>query len=411
MIERDLKKHLDGILKGVEDVLLLDELKNIISESIEKNKPLTVKLGLDPTSPDIHLGHTVVLTKLRQFQDMGHKAVLIIGDYTARIGDPTGRSVLRPSLSPEKIEENAKTYMSQAFKILDNSKTEVVKNSQWLEPLKFAEVLNITSRFTIARMLERDDFKKRFSSNLPITIMEFLYPLMQAYDSVSIKADIELGGTDQRFNLLMGRELQKEYGQKPQIAITMPILVGIDGTSKMSKSLGNYIGVSEPPNEIFGKVMSIPDNIMIDYFNLLTRLPKDEISEIQKNIESGNLNPSIAKRKLALNIIENLYDHASAENAQNNFNRIFKEKAAPDQIDEFIIDKKDYSSGKIKVISLLAKSRLCSSNSDAKRVIEQGGLKIGDNKITDINLELSLEEINSKIIQKGKRYFLKIILK
>ncbi|MHB1335010.1 MAG: tyrosine--tRNA ligase [Candidatus Humimicrobiaceae bacterium] len=411
MIERDLKKHLDGILKGVEDVLLLDELKNIISESIEKNKPLTVKLGLDPTSPDIHLGHTVVLTKLRQFQDMGHKAVLIIGDYTARIGDPTGRSVLRPSLSPEKIEENAKTYMSQAFKILDNSKTEVVKNSQWLEPLKFAEVLNITSRFTIARMLERDDFKKRFSSNLPITIMEFLYPLMQAYDSVSIKADIELGGTDQRFNLLIGRELQKEYGQKPQIAITMPILVGIDGTSKMSKSLGNYIGVSEPPNEIFGKVMSIPDNIMIDYFNLLTRLPKDEISEIQKNIESGNLNPSIAKRKLALNIIENLYDHASAENAQNNFNRIFKEKAAPDQIDEFIIDKKDYSSGKIKVISLLAKSRLCSSNSDAKRVIEQGGLKIGDNKITDINLELSLEEINSKIIQKGKRYFLKIILK
>lgn len=411
MIERDLKKHLDSILKGVEDVLLLDELKNIISESIEKNKPLTVKLGLDPTSPDIHLGHTVVLTKLRQFQDMGHKAVLIIGDYTARIGDPTGRSVLRPSLSLQKIEENAKTYMSQAFKILDASKTEVVKNSQWLEPLKFAEVLNITSRFTIARMLERDDFKKRFSSNLPITIMEFLYPLMQAYDSVSIKADIELGGTDQRFNLLMGRELQKEYGQKPQIAITMPILVGLDGTSKMSKSLGNYIGVSEPPNEIFGKVMSIPDNIMIDYFNLLTRLPKDEISGIQENMESGNLNPSIAKRKLALNIIENLYDHASAENAENNFNRIFKEKAAPDQIDEFIIDKKDYPSGKIKVVSLLAKSRLCSSNSDAKRVIEQGGLKIGDNKITDINLELSLEEINSKIIQKGRRYFLRIILK
>jgi tyrosyl-tRNA synthetase len=411
MMERDLKKHLDGILKGVEDVLLLDELKNLISESIEKNKPLIVKLGLDPTSPDIHLGHTVVLTKLRQFQDMGHKAVLIIGDYTARIGDPTGRSVLRPSLSPEKIDENAKTYMSQAFKILDASKTEVVKNSKWLEPLRFAEVLNITSRFTVARMLERDDFKKRFSSNLPITIMEFLYPLMQAFDSVSIKADIELGGTDQRFNLLMGRELQKEYGQKPQVAITMPILVGLDGTNKMSKSLGNYIGVSEPPNEIFGKVMSIPDNIMIEYFNLLTRLPKEEITQIQENIEKGILNPSIAKRKLASNIIENLYDHASAENAENNFNRIFKDKSAPEHIDEFIINKKDHPSGKIKVISLLAQSRLCSSNSDAKRVIEQGGLKIGDNKITDINLELSLEEINSKIIQKGRRYFLKIILK
>jgi tyrosyl-tRNA synthetase len=411
MIEKDLKKHLDFILKGAEDVLLLDELKKLISDSIENNKPLIVKLGLDPTSPDIHLGHTVVLTKLRQFQDLGHKAILIIGDYTARVGDPTGRSVLRPSLSPEKIDENAKTYMSQAFKILDSSKTEVIKNSEWFEPLKFAEVLNITSRFTIARMLERDDFKKRFFSNQPITIMEFLYPLMQAFDSVSIKADIELGGTDQRFNLLMGRELQKEYGQKPQIAITMPILVGIDGVNKMSKSLGNYIGVSEPPNEIFGKVMSIPDSIMIDYFNLLTRLSKDEISEIKKNIESGKLNPSIAKRKLAVNIIENLYDHSSAESAEVNFNRIFKDKEAPDQIEEFIIDKKDYPSGKIKVISLLTSSRLCSSNSDAKRVVEQGGLKIGSNKVTDINMEINLEEINSKIIQKGRRYFLRIILK
>jgi tyrosyl-tRNA synthetase len=411
MIEKDLKKHLDFILKGAEDVLLLDELKKLISDSIENNKPLIVKLGLDPTSPDIHLGHTVVLTKLRQFQDLGHKAILIIGDYTARVGDPTGRSVLRPSLSPEKIDENAKTYMSQAFKILDSSKTEVIKNSEWFESLKFAEVLNITSRFTIARMLERDDFKKRFFSNQPITIMEFLYPLMQAFDSVSIKADIELGGTDQRFNLLMGRELQKEYGQKPQIAITMPILVGIDGVNKMSKSLGNYIGVSEPPNEIFGKVMSIPDSIMIDYFNLLTRLSKDEISEIKKNIESGKLNPSIAKRKLAVNIIENLYDHSSAESAEVNFNRIFKDKEAPDQIEEFIIDKKDYPSGKIKVISLLTSSRLCSSNSDAKRVVEQGGLKIGSNKVTDINMEINLEEINSKIIQKGRRYFLRIILK
>jgi tyrosyl-tRNA synthetase len=411
MIEKDLKKHLDCILKGAEDVLLLDELKKLINDSIKNNKPLTVKLGLDPTSPDIHLGHTVVLTKLRQFQDMGHKAILIIGDYTARVGDPTGRSILRPSLSPEKIDENAKTYMSQAFKILDSSKTEVVKNSEWLEPLKFAEVLNITSRFTIARMLERDDFKKRFSSNLPITIMEFLYPLMQAYDSVSIKADIELGGTDQRFNLLMGRELQKEYGQKPQIAITMPILVGLDGVNKMSKSLGNYIGVSEPPNEIFGKVMSIPDSIMIDYFNLLTRLTKDEISKIKENIENGNLNPSIAKRKLAVNIIENLYDHASAENAEINFNRIFKDKEAPEQIDEFVIDKKDYPSGKIRAVSLLTASRLCSSNSDAKRVVEQGGLKIGTNKVTDINTELNLEEINSQIIQKGRRYFLKIVLK
>ena len=411
MIEKDFKKHLDCILKGTEDVLLLDELKVLIADSIKNNKPLNVKMGLDPTSPDIHLGHTVVLTKLRQFQDLGHNAILIIGDYTARVGDPSGRSILRPSLSPEKIDENAETYMSQAFKILDPSKTEVVKNSEWLKPLKFAEVLNITSRFTIARMLERDDFKRRFSSSLPITLMEFLYPLMQAYDSVSIKADIEIGGTDQRFNLLMGRELQKEYGQKPQIAITLPILVGLDGVNKMSKSLGNYIGVSEPPNEIFGKVMSIPDSIMIDYFNLLTLLTKDEISKIKENIENGNLNPSIAKRKLAVNIIKNLYDPASAENAEINFNRIFKDKEAPEQIDEFTINKKDYPSGKIKAVSLLTSSGLCSSNSDAKRVMEQGGLKIGSSKVADINAELDLEEINSQIIQKGKRYFLKIVLK
>jgi len=411
MIEKDIDKHLNCILKGTEDVLLLDELKKLVADSINDNRPLTVKMGLDPTSPDIHLGHTVVLTKLRQFQDMGHNAVLIIGDYTARVGDPSGRSVLRPRLSPQKIEENAQTYMSQAFKILDKSKTEVVKNSDWLAPLKFAEVLNITSRFTIARMLERDDFKKRFSSNQPITIMELLYPLMQAYDSVSIKADIELGGTDQRFNLLMGRELQKEYGQKPQIAITMPILVGLDGTNKMSKSLGNYIGVSEHPYEIFGKVMSIPDKIMIDYFNLLTLLTKEEISKIKENIENGSLNPSIAKRKLAVKIIENLYDSASAEDAESNFNRIFKDKEAPENIDEFIIYKKDYPSGKIKAVSLLVASLLCSSNGDAKRVIEQGGLKIGSNRVTDINMEINLEDLNSEIIQKGRRYFLKITVK
>jgi len=411
MIEKDLNKHLDYILKGTEDVLLLDELKKLVADSINDNRPLTVKMGLDPTSPDIHLGHTVVLTKLRQFQDMGHNAVLIIGDYTARVGDPSGRSVLRPRLSPQKIEENAQTYMSQAFKILDKSKTEVVKNSDWLAPLKFAEVLNITSRFTIARMLERDDFKKRFSSNQPITIMELLYPLMQAYDSVSIKADIELGGTDQRFNLLMGRELQKEYGQRPQIAITMPILVGLDGTNKMSKSLGNYIGVSEHPYEIFGKVMSIPDKIMIDYFDLLTLLTKEEISNIKENIENGSLNPSIAKRKLAVKIIENLYDSASAEDAESNFNRIFKDKEAPENIDEFVIYKKDYPFGKIKAVSLLVSSLLCSSNGDAKRVIEQGGLKIGSNRVTDINMEINLEDINSEIVQKGRRYFLKIIVK
>jgi len=411
MIEKDIEKQLSIILKGAEDVILVEELKDLISTSIENNQPLKVKLGLDPTAPDIHLGHTVVLTKLRQFQDLGHEAILIIGDYTARVGDPSGRSSLRPSLSPEKIEENAKTYMNQAFKILDESKTKVIRNSEWFENLKFSEVLNITSRFTIARMLERDDFKKRFSSNQPITIMEFLYPLMQAYDSVAIKADIELGGTDQKFNLLMGRELQKEYGQKPQIAITMPILVGLDGVKKMSKSLGNYVGVNENPNEIFGKIMSIPDNIMIDYFTLLTKLTKEEIEKIKDDIENERLNPSIAKRKLASLIIENLYDINSAKNAEDNFNKIFKDKSIPDEINEFILFKKDYPSNKIKIINLLSESKLCSSNSEARRVIEQSGIKINNKKINDINLELSLDEINSAIIQRGKRNFIKIIIK
>ncbi len=242
-MEKNLKKQVDMITLGTEDILIREELEKILRESIDNNKPLKVKLGLDPTAPDIHLGHTVVLNKLRHFQDLGHRAILIIGDYTARIGDPSGRSSLRPKLSPEIIDENAETYMKQAFKILDPDKTEMVKNSKWLQNLKFEEILGLTSRFTVARMLERDDFKKRFKANISIAIMEFLYPIMQAYDSVAIEADIELGGTDQRFNLLMGRELQKDLGQRPQIAITMPILVGTDGTNKMSKSLGNYIGV------------------------------------------------------------------------------------------------------------------------------------------------------------------------
>src|SRR3989304_92797 len=276
-MEKNLQRQLDVIISGTEDILIKEDLKPMIQKSIKENKPLKVKLGLDPTAPDIHLGHTVVLNKLRQFQNLGHKAILIIGDYTVRIGDPSGRSTLRPKLSSDTIERNAITYMEQAFKILVLEKTEVVKNSKWLKNLRFDDILNLTSRFTVARMLERDDFKKRYKSNIPIAIMEFLYPIMQAYDSFAVEADIDLGGTDQRFNLLMGRELQKEFSQRPQIAITMPILVGTDGIEKMSKSLGNYIGVHEQPREIFGKVMSIPDNVMIDSFRLLTTFDNERI--------------------------------------------------------------------------------------------------------------------------------------
>ena len=410
-MEKNLKKQMDVIMLGTEDILIEEELECIVKKSIEEDKPLKVKLGLDPTSPDIHLGHTVVLNKLRQFQDLGHRAILIIGDYTARIGDPSGRSILRPELSAEDIDRNAKTYMKQAFKILDPEKTEVVKNSNWLKSLRFEDILNLTSKFTVARMLERDDFKKRFKSNTPIAIMEFLYPIMQAYDSIEIEADVELGGTDQRFNLLMGRELQKEFSQKPQIAITMPILVGTDGIEKMSKSLGNYIGVDEPPQEIFGKVMSIPDNIMMDYFRLVTTLDSEEIREIEDSIKKEKLNPSIAKRKLAKIIIENLYTINDALEAEEDFDLIFKKKGIPDKVEEYIINPRDIKNKKISLVQLLTDSGLTKSNGEARRLVAQGGIKINDRKISDPNLELSLNDINEKVIQRGKRHFRKIITK
>lgn len=410
-MEKNLKKQIDIIILGTESILIEEELECIVKKSIEEDKPLKVKLGLDPTSPDIHLGHTVVLNKLRQFQDLGHRAILIIGDYTARIGDPSGRSTLRPELSTEDIDRNAKTYMKQAFKILDPEKTEVVKNSNWLKSLRFEDILNLTSRFTVARMLERDDFKKRFKSNTPIAIMEFLYPIMQAYDSIAIEADVELGGTDQRFNLLMGRELQKELSRKPQIAITMPILVGTDGIEKMSKSLGNYIGVDESPQEIFGKVMSIPDNIMIDYFRLVTTLDSKEIREIEDNIKKEKLNPSIAKRKLAKIIIENLYTKNDALEAEENFDLIFKEKGIPDKVEEFVINDDIITNGKVKLVNAMTASSLTSSNSEARRLINQGAVRLDGTKIINPEFELEANKLNNKIVQKGKRFFRKFIIK
>ncbi len=404
-MEKSLQKQMDIIMQGTEDVLNEEELEKIVAASIKNNKPLKVKLGLDPTAPDIHLGHTVVLNKLRQFQDLGHEATLIIGDYTARIGDPSGRSKLRPKLGPETIEENAKTYMKQAFKILDPEKTEMVNNSNWLKGLKFEDILSLTSRFTVARMLERDDFKKRFKGNTPIAIMEFLYPIMQAYDSVAIEANVELGGTDQRFNLLMGRELQKEFSQTPQIAITMPILVGTDGTEKMSKSIGNYIGVDEEPKEIFGKVMSIPDNVMLDYYKLLTRLDLPEYDKIEESLSSGKVNPMVLKRRLAKLIISELYSIKEADEAEKHFNLVFKQKKVPDNVEEY----KLVEDGKIWIVKLLVDSGLVSSNGQARRLIKQGAVRIDNERIKDSNLELETGFLDGKILQKGKRHFRKMI--
>jgi tyrosyl-tRNA synthetase len=409
-MEKDIKKQLEMINMGTEDILVRDELEDIIEGSIKDKNPLKVKLGLDPTAPDIHLGHTVVLNKLRTFQDLGHKAILIIGDYTARIGDPSGRSALRPKLSPDTIDRNAETYMKQAFKILDPDRTELVRNSRWLKPLNFEDILGLTSRFTVARMLERDDFKKRFKGNVPIAIMEFLYPIMQAYDSVAIEADIELGGTDQRFNLLMGRELQKDMGQRPQIAITMPILAGTDGREKMSKSLGNYIGVDESPSEIFGKIMSIPDEAMLDYFRLLTRLDSVEIENIGRDMERGSLNPSLAKRRLAGIIIGYLHNAGEAEQAEKGFDRVFKAREVPDDIEESVINSSDYEDGRIWAARILTDSGLAGSNAEARRLIKQGAVRIDSKKIEDDSLELEIKDLNGKIIQKGKRHFRRIII-
>src|SRR4030066_1713860 len=408
-MEKDLQRQLDVIISGTEDILIKKDLKPMIQKSISENKPLKINLGLESTTPDIHLGNTVVLNKLRQFQELGHKAILIIGDYTVRIGDPSGRSTIRPRLSPDAIEKNARTYMDQAFRILIPEETEVVKNSKWLRNLRFEDILDLTSRFTVARMLERDDFKKRYKSNTPIAIMEFLYPIMQAYDSYAIEADIELGGTDQRFNLLMGRELQKEFGQRPQIAILMPILVGTDGVEKMSKSLGNYIGVAESPDEIFGKVMSIPDSIIIDYYRLLTRVGKFEIDKIDKNIKEKGENPVIAKRNLAKLIVQYLHDWRKAISAEKKFDSIFKEKKIPDEVEEYVPRQEDIKDGKIRLVNLLVSSGLAESNSKARQLITQGAIKLNDLKIEDPNLELELKDISGKVIQKGKRFFRKII--
>ncbi|MGM0365949.1 MAG: tyrosine--tRNA ligase [Actinomycetota bacterium] len=407
-MEKNVEKQMEAILSGTEEVLVAKELEQAVAEAIKEDKPLKVKLGLDPTSPDIHLGHTVVLNKLRQFQDLGHKAILIIGDYTARIGDPSGRSKLRPKLDPSQIDNNADTYMKQAFKILDGDKTEVVYNSQWLKELKFEDVLNLTSRFTVARMLERDDFKKRFNTNTPIAIMEFLYPIMQAYDSVAIEADVELGGTDQKFNLLMGRELQKEFSQRPQIAITMPILVGTDGIEKMSKSLGNYIGVDEAPKEIFGKIMSIPDNIMLDYFKLLTRLDGIEYSRTEDDLGKGSVNPMVVKRRLAKIIIGGLYSQKDAREAEENFDLVFKQRKTPENIQEYAPEKKD---GQLWIVELLVGSGLAKSNGEARRLIGQGAVKLDGRKIDNPDKEFAPDSLDGKVIQKGKRHFRRIRIK
>lgn len=390
------------ISHGVADLLPEDEFKKKLEKSVATNTPLIVKLGLDPTAPDIHLGHTVVLRKLKLFQDFGHKVIILIGDFTARIGDPTGKSVTRPSLTEEQVITNAKTYQEQIFKVLDPDKTEVRFNSEWLSKLDFADVLKLASKYTVARMLERDDFHKRYTEGRPISIHEFMYPLMQGYDSIALKADVEFGGTDQTFNLLMGRHLQGEEGMPEQTIITMPILEGLDGVQKMSKSLGNYIGISEAPSEMYGKAMSIPDELMMRYFMLVTDMSIEEQEQLSKDLESGAAHPRDVKMKLAHTIVRLYHGEEAANFGQDEFVRVFQKHAMPTDIPEY---KVAITEEPVFVPQLLSDAGLTASNGEARRSIKAGAFKIDGEKCNEEHIVLK----DGMVLQVGKRKFIKIV--
>ena len=392
------------IERGTVDLISREELAKKLTRSLETGKPLVIKAGFDPTAPDLHLGHTVLLQKLRHFQQLGHQIVFLIGDFTGLIGDPTGKSDTRPPLTREDVERNAETYKEQVFKILDPEKTRVAFNSTWLGELSSYEMIKLASRLTVARMLERDDFKKRFESNRPISIHEFLYPLIQGYDSVALEADVEIGGTDQLFNLLMGRDLQKGRNQEPQVVLTMPLLEGLDGVNKMSKSLGNYIGISESPDDIFGKILSISDELMFRYYELLSDLSMAEISRLKQDMEAGKIHPKAVKVQLARELVTRFHDADAADAAERNFDQVFKKHALPDEIPEKELATDDAA---VWLPKLLVQAELVKSTSDGRRMITQNAVSVDGTKVTDINAEIPAR--GSALLQVGKRRICRVI--
>ncbi len=395
------------ISRGTAEIVPEGELKEKLASSIASGTPLKIKLGLDPSAPDIHIGHTVVLHKLRQFQELGHQVQLIIGDFTGRIGDPTGKSETRKQLSEDDVRRNAATYREQIFKILDESRTKVFFNAEWLAPLTFADVVQLAAKVTVARMMERDDFTKRFTSNQPISIHEFFYPLMQGYDSVALQSDIEIGGTDQKFNLLMGRTLQKEYGEAAQATITMPLLEGLDGVNKMSKSLGNYIGIQEDPNDMYGKSMSVPDELMLKYYELATDLSNEELQKLSDGLAAGSVHPRDAKMQLARTFVRMYHGEAAASEAENRFVTVFQKGALPDEIEERIVPASELEDGgTIRIVKLLVLLGLQSSNGEAKRSVQGGAVKVNEVKITDPNADIKV--VDGDVVQVGKRMFAKL---
>ena len=393
-----VNEALELIKRGADEILLETELKT----KLERGKPLRIKAGFEPTAPDLHLGHTVLINKLRQFQELGHDILFLIGDFTGMIGDPTGKSATRPPLTPEQVADNAKTYQQQIFKILDSDKTQVMFNSEWMGKMGTAGLIQLAARHTVARMLERDDFSKRYKGGQPIAIHEFLYPLIQGYDSVAMKADVELGGTDQKFNLLVGRELQKQYQQEQQVVLTMPLLEGLDGVQKMSKSLGNYIGIDEAPEEMFGKLMSISDELMWRYFELLSFRPMTEITGLKRQVDEGT-NPRDIKFLLCEEIITRFHDQAAANKAKESFIARFQKGAMPDDMPELEIAAPD---GKIAIANLLKQADLVKSTSDAIRMIKQGAVRIDGERIEDNKLSIAAGTVH--VYQVGKRRFARI---
>ncbi|MGM0652292.1 MAG: tyrosine--tRNA ligase [Bacillota bacterium] len=390
------------LIENVAEIITEVEFKKKLEKSVAENTPLRCKLGIDPSAPDLHLGHAVVLHKLRQFQELGHHIIIILGDFTGMIGDPTGRSEMRKQLSVEEVMVNAKTYQEQIFNILDADKTEMVFNSEWLAKLHFADVIKLASTLTVARMMEREDFSKRYHDNVAIGIHEFFYPLMQGYDSIAIKADIEFGATEQKFNLLMGRHLQREYGHEPQVAFTMPILVGTDGAQKMSKSLGNYVGITEEPDQIYGKIMSISDDLMAEYYRLATSLPGDEITSILNQVESNDIHPRDAKMRLAREVVSLYHGDSKAEEAERQFQQVFQKKEMPSEMSVFNYNAPAW------IVNVLVDSGLAPSKNEARRLIQQNGVKIDGETVSSIDLELT--EKKEQVIQVGKRRFARVII-
>lgn len=417
-----VEEQYEYLRKGCVEIIQEKELKAKLARSLKENKPLKVKAGFDPTAPDIHLGHTVLLRKMKHFQDLGHDVIFLIGDFTGLIGDPSGRSSTRPPMTREEINKNAETYKKQIFKILDPKKTIIDFNSRWLEKLTSFDIINLSAKYTVARILERDDFSNRLKKNRPISIHEILYPLMQAYDSVALKADVELGGTDQKFNLLVGREIQREFHQDPQVIITTPLLEGLDGVEKMSKSLNNYVGITEPPGEIYGKIMSISDPLMFRYYELLTDEPLSQIEKWKREVKAEKIHPKDLKSRLALSIVSDFWGNKEAKKASQEFERVFKNKELPSEIEdiEVRVESKVKVEGKLKaeeaggiksipLLDLLVNQNIFPSRREAKRMVRQGGVYLDGQRIEDIAFKIDLRKKSDLILKIGKRKFYRIV--